>query len=168
MPYGFVSEHLFFWKLQKIKPCFGPFQPWQNCRHSMFVSDLSQRVCKLYNVNKFKGTASWDFGGLLRFCRFIVYPLVQSSGWDEPMAHGMPGALPDMREPADFGWFYYDPASNLLAYHTVMAGICQWSPPTLARSSNTRQWIKCRCRIEAKSAGSGEPDFTFTHLLYGP
>jgi hypothetical protein len=39
---------------------------------------------------------------------------------------------------ADFGGFYYNPASNLLAYHTATAAICQRSPqqlcevPTLA------------------------------------
>jgi hypothetical protein len=29
-------------------------------------------------------------------------------------------ALPDMPQPADFGGFYYDLASNLLAYRAVM------------------------------------------------
>jgi hypothetical protein len=43
-----------------------------------------------------------------------------------------------MPQPSDFGGFYYDPASNLLAYRTVMVAICKWPPkplrevPTLA------------------------------------
>jgi hypothetical protein len=47
-----------------------------------------------------------------------------------------------MPQPADFGGFYFDPASNLLAYRDVMATICQWSPqplrelPTLANGLN--------------------------------
>jgi hypothetical protein len=48
------------------------------------------------------------------------------------------GALPDMPQPADFGGFYCNPASNLLTYRTVTAAVCQRSPqplcvvPTLA------------------------------------
>jgi hypothetical protein len=36
-----------------------------------------------------------------------------------------------MSQPADFGGFYYDSASYLLAYCAVMATICQWSPHPL-------------------------------------
>jgi hypothetical protein len=48
------------------------------------------------------------------------------------------GALLDIPLPADFGGFYYDPASNLLANRTVIAAIYQRSlqplreEPTLA------------------------------------
>jgi hypothetical protein len=45
----------------------------------------------------------------------------------------MPGALPNMPQLADFGRFYYDPASNLLAYLAVTAA--QTVAPTIARSS---------------------------------
>jgi hypothetical protein len=41
--------------------------------------------------------------------------------------------LPDMPQPADFGGFYYDPASNLLAYRIVTAAMCQWSPQPLRK-----------------------------------
>jgi hypothetical protein len=41
------------------------------------------------------------------------------------------GAFPNMPQPAEFDGFYYDPASNLLAYHAVTAVICQRSPPPL-------------------------------------
>jgi hypothetical protein len=50
----------------------------------------------------------------------------------------------DMPQTADFGKFYYDPASNLLAYHPVMAAICQRSPqplrevPTLANGLDAK------------------------------
>jgi hypothetical protein len=43
-----------------------------------------------------------------------------------------------MPQPADFNGFYYNPASNLLAYCNVMALICKQSPlplhelPTIA------------------------------------
>jgi hypothetical protein len=67
------------------------------------------------------------------------------------------GTLPDMPQLADFGGFYYDPASNLLAYHGVTAAICQQSP-TMARSANTHQWI--RCQVIAKSARIWRTCFT--------
>jgi hypothetical protein len=38
-----------------------------------------------------------------------------------------------MPQPADFGRFYYDPASNLLAYCAVTAGICQRLPQPLRK-----------------------------------
>jgi hypothetical protein len=62
-----------------------------------------------------------------------------------------------MPQLADFGGFY-NLASNLLAFWTVMVSDMPTVAPTIARSSNTRQWI--RCQVIAKSAGSGEPDFT--------
>jgi hypothetical protein len=42
-------------------------------------------------------------------------------------------ALPDLPQPADFGGFYCDPASNLLAYCEMMAAICQRSPQPLRK-----------------------------------
>jgi hypothetical protein len=51
-----------------------------------------------------------------------------------------------MPQPADFGGFYYDPASNLLAYRAVMATICQLSPqplhevPTLVNGLDANSW----------------------------
>jgi hypothetical protein len=48
-----------------------------------------------------------------------------------PSQHDMPRALPEMTQPADFCGFYYDPTSNLLVYHAVMAAICKRSPQTL-------------------------------------
>jgi hypothetical protein len=54
------------------------------------------------------------------------------------------GSLPDMRQQADFGRFYYDPASNLLAYCAVKAVICQRLPqplcevPTLANGLDAK------------------------------
>jgi hypothetical protein len=41
------------------------------------------------------------------------------------------GTLPGMPQRADFGGFYYDRSSDLLAYHAVTAAICQRSPQTL-------------------------------------
>jgi hypothetical protein len=54
------------------------------------------------------------------------------------------GTLPDMPQPAVFGGFYFDTASNLLAYRAVTAAICQWSPqplrklPTLAHGLDAK------------------------------
>jgi hypothetical protein len=50
-----------------------------------------------------------------------------------------------MPQPADFGIFYDEPASNLLAYRAVMVAICQRSPqplgkvPTLANRFDAEQ-----------------------------
>jgi hypothetical protein len=38
-----------------------------------------------------------------------------------------------MPQLADFGEFYYDPASNLLAYRAVTAALCQQSPQSLRK-----------------------------------
>jgi hypothetical protein len=40
----------------------------------------------------------------------------------------MPGGLTDMPQPADFGGFYYDPASNLLAYRAWRPGYANGRP----------------------------------------
>jgi hypothetical protein len=39
--------------------------------------------------------------------------------------------LPEMPQPANFGGFNFNPASNLLAYRAVTAAICQRSPQPL-------------------------------------
>jgi hypothetical protein len=63
------------------------------------------------------------------------------------------GTLPGMPQPVDFGRFYHDRSSNLLAYRAVTAAL-----PTvasnIARIANTRQLISSR--VIAKSAGSGD------------
>jgi hypothetical protein len=66
------------------------------------------------------------------------------------------GALPDMPQPADFGRFFKCDVHD-------MPTIAQ----AIARSAKNPQWI--RCRVIAKSAGSGGPVFTYMDgLLYGP
>jgi hypothetical protein len=71
-----------------------------------------------------------------------------------------------MPQLADFGGFYYDPASYLFSYLSCCDGRDMSTvPPTIAQSANTRQWI--RCRVVAKSAGSEDPVFTsMIALLY--
>jgi hypothetical protein len=61
-----------------------------------------------------------------------------------------------MPQPADFGRIFFFCASRDLP--TVAQ--------TIAQSAKNCQWI--RCRVVAKSAGSGGPDFTYMDgLLYG-
>jgi hypothetical protein len=49
-----------------------------------------------------------------------------------------------MPQPANFGDFYYNPTSNVLAYRAVMAAICQQTPqpfrevPTLANGLDAK------------------------------
>jgi hypothetical protein len=62
-----------------------------------------------------------------------------------------------MPQPAEFDGFYYDPASNLLAYHAVTAVICQRSPPPLREVPTLANGIDAE---SSKSTGSGEPVFT--------
>jgi hypothetical protein len=70
----------------------------------------------------------------LLICR--LWPFAQWLG--QPLAYRSrhsticQGALPNMPQLADFGGFYYDPASNILAYCAVMA-ICHRSPQTLCK-----------------------------------
>jgi hypothetical protein len=50
----------------------------------------------------------------------------------QPSQHDMSRDFP-LYATADFGGFYYDLASNLLAYRNVTAVICQWSPQPLRK-----------------------------------
>jgi hypothetical protein len=60
-----------------------------------------------------------------------------------------------MPQPADFGGFFFCAVRD-------MPTVAQ----PIARSGKNRQWI--RCRVVAKYAGSGGPDFTYMDgLLYG-
>jgi hypothetical protein len=72
-----------------------------------------------------------------------------------------------MTQTAYFGGFYFDSATNPLAYHAVTASRnMPMVAPTIAGVANTRQWIVSRAI--AKSAGSGEQVFTLMDsLLYG-
>jgi hypothetical protein len=70
--------------------------------------------------------------------RLLIRRLWQFAQWlGRPLAyHGhhsaiCQGTLPDMPQPADFGGFYFDPATDLLAYPAVTAVICPRSSQPL-------------------------------------
>jgi hypothetical protein len=70
-----------------------------------------------------------------------------------------------MPQQADFGGFYYDWDSNLLAYRAVTAVICQRLPQPLCELPTLTNTRYIRSRVIDKSAGSEDPVLTSMGVL---
>jgi hypothetical protein len=71
------------------------------------------------------------------------------------------GTLSNMPKPANFNGFYYNLASNLLAYCTATALICKQWPLSLHKLPT----LANRLEVTAKSAGSEDPVLTLMGAL---
>jgi hypothetical protein len=130
---------------------------------SVWKSAVLKQQSVEYHIHQCKNWLS-RFGGF--WCGFYFPDSGNSrNSWPRPLTyHSLHSAIcRDVAWYATAGRFLYDPSRPS---QRDMPTVAQ-TGPNIARIANTRQWI--RGWVVAKSAGSGEPDFTsMDALIYGP